>query len=393
MTSPVDTSVKHFYSSMQGGPVLAGQAGSLIALLDACLVTGWGLKAVDSAVIANGVCRMNFASGKSGGEVDAVILVAGASLAGLNGEQRITEVSSTWVEFRTALPDGAVTGSISFKMAAAGWSKPFSGTHIAVYQSPNPQSTRMFVRVDDTGTVEARLRGYETMTDASTGAGLFPLDGQINGGGYFNKSTAASATPVKWRIVANDRSVFINVVGYSGSIASAESGRTVFIGDFQGGKPGGDPYAFSIGCGSAAGYSVTPGTCDQSGGVNQLAPRSYTALGGAISLTAVPEIGTAGAISGLDTAFGPFPNVIDGGLRLSRRLMLEGVAQRGVVPGLYTVPQSAVGAIIAPLARTPGRGVLSGRNLLAIGCGAGSQLYPSISLGISFIDITGPWDY
>jgi hypothetical protein len=78
MASPVDTSVKHAYSSMAGAPAINGTVGSLIGALDAFLVNGWGAKAVDSAVISNGVCRLNFASGKSAAE-HAVIAVSGAS--------------------------------------------------------------------------------------------------------------------------------------------------------------------------------------------------------------------------------------------------------------------------------------------------------------------------
>ena len=37
------TSVKYFHSELPGAPVLSGTAGSRIAVLDACLVNGWGL--------------------------------------------------------------------------------------------------------------------------------------------------------------------------------------------------------------------------------------------------------------------------------------------------------------------------------------------------------------
>ena len=87
MASIVDTSVKHFYSAMAGAPAVSGTEGSLIATLDACLISGFGAKAVDSATVAGGVCRLNFASGVSAAKQEAVILVTGASPAALNGEQ------------------------------------------------------------------------------------------------------------------------------------------------------------------------------------------------------------------------------------------------------------------------------------------------------------------
>lgn len=393
MTSVVDTSVKHFYSAMQGAPVLSGTAGSLIAVLDACLVTGWGLKAVDSATISNGVCRMNFASGKSAAEEDVVILVEGATSADLNGEQKVTAVSSSWVEFKTDLPDGSVSGAISFKMAPAGWTKAFAGGNLAAYQSPNPQSTKMFVRIDDTGTTGCRLRGYEAMTDVNTGAGMFPLDSQQSGGGWMNKSNGANATAVRWRLAANDRSLFISIVGYSSSGAFAEAGRTVFMGDFKSYKPGGDAFAFTLGCAGTSAHTNSEGTCDSSAGAFQFAPRGYSGMGGAVGLVSFPEVGAGGSTSGLDGTLGAFPSVIDGGLRLSRRLMTENSVPRGVIPGLITVPQSQVGLNIAPLTKLRGAALLQDRKLLAIGCGHGVAIYPSASLGISFIDITGPWEY
>ena len=395
MASIVDTSVKHFYNSMRGAPVLNGVAGSLIALLDACLVTGWGLKAVDSASVSAGVCRLNFASGKSAAEADTVIVLSGATPAGLNGEQKVTAISSTWVEFATALPDGAVTGSLSFKMAPAGWTKAFTGTNLAAYQSPNAQSTKMFVRVDDTNTTSCRLRGYETMTDINSGGGLFPLDSQIvgaAGGGWMNKSDSADTRPVNWRIVANSRAVYISVVGSSSSADRYEAGRTIFIGDFQAAKPSGDAYAFAIGCAPTDSFSEIGGTCDQAGSTYQFAPRSFSGLGSSIGLDSRAEVGQ-NTTSGLDNFFGSFPSVIDGGLRLSRRLMLQSAVVRGVLPGLYTVPQTGVGLSIAPLTKIAGEDALAGRKLLAIGCGATRAPYPSASLGISFIDVTGPWGF
>ena len=144
MASIVDTSIKHAYSSMAGAPIVSGTAGSLIATLDAFLVTGWGSKAVDSAVISNGVCRLNFASGKSAAETHSVIQVSGAAQTVLNGEQRVTAVASGWVAFKTEMPDGVLTGTISFKMAPLGWEKVFTGTNKAVYRASDPRGTRMF---------------------------------------------------------------------------------------------------------------------------------------------------------------------------------------------------------------------------------------------------------
>lgn len=394
MASPVDTSVKHFLSTMVGAPVGSGMAGSEIAKWDACLVTGFDVKAATSIVVVSGVATLSFSGGHSA-VVDSVVLVSGVTgaLTALNGEQKVTAIGAGFAKFATAAADGTAAGTITFKMAAAGWEKVFAGTNLAVYRSQDVSGTRMYIRVDDTGTTFCRLRGYEQMTDVSTGAGMFPLDSQINGGGYLNKSTAVNSTAVKWKIIADSRGLYVNTTGYSSINNSAEAGRTVYVGDFTATRPGGDPYAFVIGCGAGGGHGDTNGCCDQSGGLNHYTPRAYHGLGSSAVQAVQPETGVTNAISGLDTFFGPFPSKIDGGLRLSRRSVVElsGGEPRGFLPGLCTVPQSNVGLTINPGYVQTGTGTLAGRKLLALGCGANSTAYPSSALGISFVDITGPW--
>lgn len=392
MASPVNTTVKHFYSAMPGAPVLNGQAGSIVALLDACLVTGWGLKSATSLTVAGGVATLAF-SGTHAAVVDAVILVEGVTgaLTALNGEQKITTVGSGAISFATAAADGTAAGTITFKMAPAGWAKVFSGTNKAVYQSLDAQSTKMFLRIDDAGTTSCRLRGYESMSDVDTGVGAFPLDGQINGGGWMAKSVSANANAVKWTIVANARSFIVNVTAYSAISAQYSSGRTCFFGDFKPFRPGGDAYAFVVGCGTSNYDADTVGMCDGSDGSGNYAPRPYSGLGSSVSVPPRSELQSTG-YSGADGTDGAFPSPIDGSLILTRRIMREGVFKRGVLPGLYTSPQSSVGTSIAPLALIGGSGALAGRRLIAMGCGGGSNSYPSSALGISFVDIVGPWD-
>ena len=78
MSSPVDTSVKYLHSGMTGAPVLSGAIGSMIAVLDACLVDGFALKSVNSLVVASNIATINVSTGITA-EVGAVVLVAGAT--------------------------------------------------------------------------------------------------------------------------------------------------------------------------------------------------------------------------------------------------------------------------------------------------------------------------
>ena len=104
MTSLVDTSVKFFSSTQAGAPVLNGTAGALKALLDACLVDGFGLKSVVSLVVASGVATITVTGGH-GFLPDGVMLVAGAATAALNGEQKVTAIGTNTASFATAVAD------------------------------------------------------------------------------------------------------------------------------------------------------------------------------------------------------------------------------------------------------------------------------------------------
>ena len=75
-----DTSVKYFHSEMPGAPVMSGTAGSRIAVLDACLVDGWGLLTASSVVVAAGVATATFPTSHAF-EPRTVALVAGAGAA------------------------------------------------------------------------------------------------------------------------------------------------------------------------------------------------------------------------------------------------------------------------------------------------------------------------
>lgn len=213
MTSPVDTTVKFFTSGMLGAPVLRSQAGSMIALLDACLKDGFGIQTATSLVVASSVATLTFPSAHAAA-VDQVILVAGASVAALNGEQKVTAISGNTVSFATAAANGTATGVITAKMAPLGYNKPFSGTNLAVYKSANAQANGQYLRIDDTGANFARAVGYETMTGISTGTGLFPSATALAGGMYWDKMYYAVdiSLAIPWVLVGDGRyfALFIN---------------------------------------------------------------------------------------------------------------------------------------------------------------------------------------
>lgn len=390
MPSIVDTSVKHFYSPMAGAPTIGGTAGSLISALDACLVTGFGAKAVDSATVSNGICRLSFASGASAARQEVVILVAGASPAGLNGEQKVTAVASDWVEFRTDVPDGPVTGSISFKLAPLGWEKVFSKTNVAVYRSADPASTRAYLRVDDTNALYARVQLYESMTDVDTGLGVTP---SFAGGWYWHKRSAVGS-PSYWLVIGDSRGFHLDITT-SGGDASTQNGYNApgrYAGDLNSYRSG-DAWSAAL-VGSNAISATTAYGCIFSGAAisGYSLMRASTGIGGTIDCSRL-VFGSNTATSGLDTTAGTFPSRTDNGLRLSPILLTDGAVSggpRGEIPGAYHCPQSYVGSEIgSDVILHQGVGQFSGKTLLSIAVGPAGNA--GSSSGRGFFDITGPW--
>src|SRR5690606_18510430 len=84
--------------------------------------------------------------------------------------------------------------------AGAGWAREFTGTNKAVFRAAT--GNRLRLRVDDTGTTEARAVGYESMTDVDTGTLAFPTNGQVAGGLYIRKSNTADNTARPWVLIA-----------------------------------------------------------------------------------------------------------------------------------------------------------------------------------------------
>jgi hypothetical protein len=397
MTSVVDTSVKFFNNTMTGAPALSGTAGSLIALLDAVLVNGFDLKSANGLTVAGGIATLAF-TGSHSAQVDSVIVVAGSSIAALNGEQKVTAVAPGVVKFATVAADGVASGAVTFKMAPLGFTKPFSGTSLAAYKSSDPASAGFCLRIDDTATTFARVVGYESMSDINTGVGAFPTAAQMAGGGYWAKSVNANSTPVAWSLHGDGRIFYLTVLAAYSSGSTFQIGTTRCFGDPIAFRPGGDPYSCVLN------YSNTSTPTNMvSGGVGTGAdatvsacPRDYHALGSATVANIFSFSSAGGAtISGITDSMGAFPSVVDGGLWLAETyLAVAGVnTPRAKMPGFYRTPQPGVWNALKMNDRTPGSGLVVGRNLMAVTTSntTFSQTSTATNTGVAFLDITGPW--
>lgn len=397
MTSPVDTTVKFFHSEMPGAPVLSGTVGAMIAIFDACLVNGFGLQTLDSLIVTGNVAVATKAGHSA--EVGTVMLVAGATPAALNGEQKVTATTASTYSFATAgISDQTATGAITSKVAPAGWAKMFSGTNLAAYKPTDLAATGCMVRVDDTTAQYCRLVGYETMSDVNTGTGPFPTTAQLNGGVYWSKSGTTNSVSKRWIIAADGRFFYSGREYYASWPGTYEQ---MAFGDMVPQRSGD---AFSC--------MLIGNLVDQSNGTNPIASgnmfygdpatvasvwcaRSYTAMGGSVQMRkqwVLPNMG--GGFNSGGSAFGtsygtPYPNPSDGGLYVGPLYLSENtnLAIRGVAPGYWGTGQSVPQSDFAAKAYLPGVSGLPGKTLRSITGNTNS----TATAGVSFFDTTGPW--
>lgn len=388
------TTVKYFHSAMLGAPVLNGVAGSLISVLDACLIDGFGLKSATSLVVAGGVATLTFATAHAF-EADAIMLIAGATPGGLNGEQRVIASTSLTASFATGLADQTATGTITCKLAPAGWAKEFTGTNLAVYRSADVTGTRMRLRCDDTDATNSRVVGYESMSDVNTGVQAFPSLAQISGGYYWPKASAAGATARAWTLISDAKTFWLYLHTATASLGTA--GYTGGFGDFASVKSG-DAYACHLfGSSTDIAASTSPTVANLSHSyTDSLAPagfavaRSFTGLGSSVLPVKRAEsyVGTDGH-SGTTANVAGYPNGPDNSLLLSRIMILESAPHlRGVLRGPMFAPQNCHAAFNWR-DKIDGQGVYSGRKFMGIK-GAGDAA-GTVSSAVVFFDITGPW--
>ena len=380
-----------FDSSQVGAPVLSGSAGALRAVIKACLVDGFGAGPVATLTVSGGIATATYA-GAHPFKVGYVAQFAGATPAGLNGNKVILSATGTSVTFAApGVPDGAATGTITSKAAPAGWQELFAGAlaNVIALKPSVVEATGCVLRVDDTGTINARVRAYEAMSDISTGVGMTPLESQAAGGLWWPKSATANATARAWILVADARGFYLAVAPaggdrytllFAGDIASLKSGDA--YGYLLTGNQGDQTNASSVpdGC---VGYS------HRSARTGAYLVRGYTAIG---QSTAAQRLGahhngsTADVYAGTaGYSLGAYPNGANNGL-LTGALELHAAGLCGTLPGLLH-PVQDCGTSFATGATVDGTDDLAGRRLLAIRTGppAGG------TVGTVFIDTTGNW--
>jgi len=390
--------VKFFRSTDFGAPQLYGNAGYMIQVLDACLVNGYGQQNIAAMTHSGGTVTVTTAS-SHGLSTYSRQTIAGANEAGYNGEFVITIINGTTFTYQASgITVDTATGTMTTKTEAAGWTKPFSGTNLAVYRGGS--GLRHFYRFNDTVTIASRMLGYVDMTDVNTGTEAFPTNAQMSGGLYWQKSTTADATNAKpWVIWADDKTMYM-FVWYGVQTLTYSDMCMMGLGEFISYR-GGDQYASFV---SAAHFSNSYNQMPfgfinsnvslvlaSSGAANGMyAPRSYSQVGTAVVLGKVADysksaqtgIGYLGSL--------PYPHPVDGGLYMCPITIVEGgaVASASVIRGVMR-------GVMNPLHNHPlahydifeGNGDSLGKRFQAI------SFSPShAALGQIFVDISTSWE-
>ncbi len=400
---PSYATVKAYDSNDVGAPVLSGSVGAGISVLDAVLLTGYNIKAVQSIAIAAGVVTLTYASAH-GYTVDQVLALSNANTTALNDEFRVVSVPSPTTLTFTA-PTGVTSESsttLSTKVAPLNWNKSFSGTNLACYVSNDPTSTKGVLMVDDANAQYLNVKMVEVATSVSSGfggnytnAGAWPA--------YYNwrKSFQTNATASAWRVFGDGKTFYLLVAWQWQSYAGTY--EMYMFGDFQSylqadpfncmlqgnivipptvpSYPNQNGYAEGVLAGNNGGWVLSTGAC--------IMRNAFALPGGApVSRATVGLVGAQGSESGYCTG-NTLPN-ITGNLQLLDVYLQEQIGiLRGRQRGTLFLPSWAADVILDNAVMDLLAGSAIKRVKFAKGGGGGNTA--NASTPRYAFDLYGPW--
>lgn len=183
-----NTDIKFYVHTNNNAPQLQNAYGSMINVLDACLVNGINIGGVSSLTASGTTITALFSSAHNLMQYQ-VIKITGAVQPEFNGEHRILTVpnaQSVTFELAAAPSTTTATGTITASLPPLGWEKPFSSSNPngggkAAYRSKNLLlPSRPFLRVVDeldpayniVYAKYAKVGLVEDMTDINTMLGV-----------------------------------------------------------------------------------------------------------------------------------------------------------------------------------------------------------------------------
>lgn len=266
---------------------------------------------------------------------------------------------------------------------AAGWTKEFSGTNLAAYRQGG--GSMCYLRVNDgTGGAQARIVGYESMTDINTGTNPFPSNAQVSGGLYINLNSSTSASTKPWVIIADEKRFYL-WIGWAAAMtaasllsASATYQGITFFGDVSSYKTG-DIYCCQIIAPNVGGTTNECFGTLQSANIANVTAGHYIQRDANLNQISVVNtkyadyVGANGqSVMAGATNTPAYPDIVSGGIKLTRVQVSNGasyVAIRGRLPGCWAPLNALPGANGDTFS---GRGELSGRTFILLDCGSGS---------------------
>ena len=372
--------ITYFDSTMSGVHALTGTPGSLIAMLDDCLINGIGSVTVTPLVVASNIATGTVSTGHGfamiDGKVGPIIRVSGASPSGFNGDFRITSVptSTTFTYATTGVSDQTATGTISAKIAPIGWVKAHTGTNKAIYSRTEANTTAMVLRIDDSTATSATVRAYESATGIDTTlTAPIPTEAQCTlANGRWYKSSTSDSVARKWCLLSDGKRLVFLPMWH----ASTNWRDPYLFGDLISNLTG-DNYHFLFALsqgasGNPGSYNATFVPWPSSTSYPPYLARTYAQIGSAVAAKCIaPRLeGTymTGYVSASQNNI-TFPDPITQGLLLRGNIEFAEVtanALRGRWPGMYAPIQS---------------GALTDGNVITGVTGAGSGTLLTMAIG------------
>lgn len=408
-------------SYLSGAPTLTNTWGSLTALLDACLVNGYGVKAVATLTsTAAGVATVTITGGHAF-VIGQVVQIAGAAQSNYNGNWTVLSITSTTITYQMDVPGtvrtATTTTSITAKTPALGWTKPNYGTARGSYRAP--AGNRNYLVVDN-----SQRAGYDAgwakwasvgIASAMTGVNPITITGiqapydptnpgrnwtQQGGGGDWGWSKWVHARQYgwldagdggagnrNWLLIGDDKFFHLFLkqsTAWGGFVHYA-------FGDVKSYVTSGDATGTLL-ISSDGSYESQPGEANEVGLAISLAYRgkwllrNHTQLGLPVRAAGAPPLHLINAAMASGRGPMPYPHGPDNGLWLMPSLLVEEELNtvRGAVPGLYITPQYKPVGHGALIQQSIGG---TTRTLMSVGL----QGWSEDAGGLVFVDLTGPW--
>lgn len=416
--------VKNYRSDDVGLSKISAAVGSFVGLLEACLVTGFNLRTLDSLTYDSATDLFVGTVGSGHGyRLNQIVVVGGASPSQFNCEIWITAITATTFTGKAHISDArpasaAASGTMTVKAAPQGsWSKPYAsadGTK-AVFRMESPDSSKCCLRVDNSIACSASygmyclVDGYEIMSGLDTGINQFGY--YSAGANHWGLRARTTYSDSPWMLFADGAAFwgFYKIVNSSSAtdlpiddLNTRYLWRSFFFGDMVK-RNSSDAYpcllasgAYTL-SGSQDQYTLVSNTrlLDLSGSSSQGISMARDMYGSVGKRSPYGQCSTWPSMN--YSGVGPltFPSPVDNSLMVIPNgiyIMETNKAIRGNVPGYWVTPQD-VRDVIGPAAVFEGFPGAEGRKFTSVHA---QYLYgspaPNSSYGtLGFIDITGPW--